>query len=226
MDCSTLPGTAATRAVVTCIANPPFDWHALIAPGIAAFGVVVAIGLAWVNIRNARSIARLKATLDLIEKVESSEHYRKRHETFRSIRTEGRFAALENPGDAQTKAQRYEVVEYLNHYELVALGILNRVLDEGMYRKWMAGPFVRDWNAAAAWIQSERWKLEDNGMWSYRAATFGNYQTMARRWSSKATMLTRETSPPPIAAARAHDGSLGPGDEPLPPTGPNAGSDA
>ena len=227
MDCATVPATAALRAVhITCIVNPPFDWHALIAPGVTGLGVVVAIGLALVNVRTARSIARLKATLDLIEKVESSEHYRKRHETFRAVRIGGGFPALENPTDAAATARRYEIVEYLNHYELVALGILNRVLDAAMYRNWMAGPFVRDWNAAAGWIQNERWKLENDGTWSYRAETFGNYQTVARQWSDEAIVLTRDTSSPPISAARRPDGQLGPGDEPLPPTDADHGSSA
>jgi Domain of unknown function (DUF4760) len=45
--------------------------------------------------------------------------------------------------------------DYINHYELVAIGIRSNILDERMYRTWMEGPFVRDFNSAADFIQSE-----------------------------------------------------------------------
>lgn len=179
-------------------------------------GVFAAIVIALLNIRNTRAIARLKATLDLIEKAESSEHYRTRHESFAAVRRANAFAELDDPADEDARKRRFEIAEHLNHYELVAIGIRRKVLDDDMYRTWMAGPFVRDWNAAAGWIQRERWKLEADGTWIYRDATYANYQAIARAWSPvDAINLTRDTSPPPdIPLSRP----LGPGDEPLPDT--------
>lgn len=158
-----------------------------------------------------RAVARQRATLDLIEKRESTEHYRTLASGFSRIRRANGFEALNNTTTDIAKAERQIVVDYLNHYELISIGILNNILDERIYRTWMRGPFVRDWNAAADWIQRERWKQDEAGNWEYYEQTFENYEKVARRWSPDAIILTRETSPPPSAAEAG-----GPGDEALP----------
>jgi hypothetical protein len=68
---------------------------------------------------------------------------------------------------------------------------------------------VRDWNAAADFIQRERWKVDAAGAWHYRDSIYENYGHIARRWSKETRVLTRETSGPPASPAR-------PGDDPLP----------
>ena len=160
---------------------------------------------------NARRVAREKATLDLIEKVESGEHYRKIVTTFSELRRGRGFAHLSNPTSAEGLEARRCVNDYLNHYELVSIGILSGLLDEGVYRAWMRGPFVRDWNAASEWIQRERWKRLEDGTWEYYGQVFMNYEIMARRWSHEAKALDETTSGPPGDADAG-----GPSDEPLP----------
>ncbi len=76
----------------------------------------------------------------------------------------------------------------------------------------MLGPFVRDWNAAADFVQRERWKWdEEKRKWTYRARLFENYQAVARMWSYEAKNINKNSSPPPEAPS-------GPGDEALPET--------
>ena len=111
--------------------------------------------------------------------------------------------------NAADKPFRKKVFEYLNHYEMISIGMRQGILDEKIYRAWMEGAFVRDWNAAADFIQRERWKIDDAGIWSYRASIYQNYQKMACDWSTEARGLTKESSSPPVTAA-------GPGDDALP----------
>ncbi|MEL6436913.1 MAG: DUF4760 domain-containing protein [Pseudomonadota bacterium] len=101
---------------------------------------------------------------------------------------------------------------YLNHYELVAIGIAKKALDEDYYGAWMKGPLVRDWNAAPEFVQRERWKWDPSAdRWIYRSSVWANYGALARRWSIDAVKLTRDHTPPP-------EEPKGVGDEPFPKT--------
>ena len=75
----------------------------------------------------------------------------------------------------------------------------------------MRAPFVRDWNAAAGFVQRERWRRETDGTWVYNEKIYCNYQKMARRWSRTAFNLTASYGAPPSDADYG-----GPGDDPLP----------
>jgi hypothetical protein len=148
----------------------------------------------------------------MIEKVESTEHYKQVNVTFSSYRRSGGFDSLHNPANEAAKKDRQSVLDYLNNYELVAIGIRAKILDEKFYKKWMLGPFVRDWNAAADFIQRERWKWdEDIRKWKYHSQLFDHYQYLAVKWSKEARVLNRRTSSPPASPE-------GPGDEAYPDT--------
>lgn len=159
---------------------------------------------------NTRRLARRKATLDLIEKVESTDHYRELNRTFSNLRRGRGFAHLSNP-EPEDADDRARVNDYLNHYELVSVGIFQRILDETFYRTWMRAPFVRDWNAAVDFVQRERWRRETDGRWTYNERIFCNYQKMARRWSRDALCPDASYGTPPSDAEHG-----GPGDDPLP----------
>lgn len=182
------------------------SWVTYVTPVLVLLSAIIAI----IGVRNARSVARQKATLDLIEKVESSEHYRARNAVFSRRRTGPGFADLNAPMTDSDREDRSAVVDYLNHYEIVAIGIRSNILDAEFYRRWMVGPFVRDWNAASDWVQRERWKWDAEArLWRYRHQLFENFQWLAIRWSAEARVLTSESSAPPPHSA-------GPGDAALP----------
>ncbi len=161
---------------------------------------------------STRKVARQRATLDLIEKVESGEHYRNIVHTFTELRRGQGFAHLSNPKTPVDKEARRCVNDYMNHYEMVALGIRTGILDEAFYRDWMRGPLVRDWNAAADWVQRERWKRQEDSSWEYYQSIFLEYEHLARKWSNEAVVLSEEYSGPP-----PDDEAGGPSDDPLPP---------
>jgi hypothetical protein len=175
---------------------------------VSAAIAVVSASIAFLGVRNARAVARQKATLDLIEKVESTEHYRTRTSNFTAIKRGKRFGDLVAPVTDADKAARLLLIDYLNHYELIALGIRNNILDAAIYREWMGSAFVGDWNDAADWIQRQRWKRGQDGRWQYDPRAYRNYQHVAQLWSTEARRLDRDSSPEP--------NDTSPGDNPLP----------
>ena len=207
MNCSVAPELAATARTVVCIVQP-FDWRIYIAP----FLILLSAGIAIIAMLMQRKVARQRATLDFIEKVESGDHYRKIVHTFTELRRGKGFAHLTNPQTDDDIDVRRCVNDYMNHYEMVAIGIRTGILDKKFYRDWMRGPFVRDWNAIAAWVQLERWKRLEDGTWKYHGQTFVEYERLARQWSDEAVVLSELSGGPP-SAAQAGEAS----DEPLPP---------
>lgn len=205
MDCSLAPAAGEAVSTLVCIVHAP-DWRIYITPAL----VLVSIFVALLALLNTLNVARRKATLDLIEKVESTDHYRTLNATFSRLRRGRGFGHLANPTEAADAADRALVNDYLNHYELVSVGIARGILDETFYKSWMRGPFVRDWNAATDFVQSERWRRDDDGQWRYHPQIFCNYQRMACRWSREARRLDRSSSDPPAG------NEFGPGNDPLP----------
>lgn len=198
---------AGARTVIICLPSGPSWWTilpALITPIIGC----LALYFAWQNIRNARDLARNKATLDLIEKKESTEHYRAINDIFSTLRLGKGFTHLNDPQTDPERKERQAVIDYLNHYEMVAIGIRDELLDAQLYRAWMEGAFVRDWNAAAQWVQRERWKYEKDRGWTYRASILQNYQDAACQWSQEAIRLNDTTSGPPVEPAGTSDEAL------------------
>jgi Domain of unknown function (DUF4760) len=185
------------------IPNQP-HWSVFIAPAIASIAAFVA----WRAFKGARLIAKQKATLDLIEKRESTEHYRQIIDRFSTLRKNRGFDHLNAPVHSDV-ADRRMMIDYLNHYELVSIGIRQDILDSKIYRAWIEGSFVRDWNAVADWVQRERWKQDDDGSWRYRGSIYANYQHVACLWSPEAVRLSADSSPPPVTASGA-------GDDPFP----------
>lgn len=172
----------------------------------------VSASAALYNIRIARRNFREKETLNLIEKAESHTEYQKIRQTFSRHRVEGTLTALNDPKSDAEKTDRQAVLDYLNHYELVALSIRRGVLDSRFYRSWMGGPVVRDWNAAAAFIKRERYKWDPVARrWRYYPRTFSNLEWLVRRWSpqAKRPQLVLVTQDLP-------ERSSAPGDTPLP----------
>lgn len=193
--------------VTLCVARQTFDWHNYITPAVALVSALVALGA----LLSARALARQKATIDLIEKVESTQHYRDINAAFSAVRRSADGFAKAAGDTPEAIALRKQINDYLNHYELIALGIRRKVLDGAFYRAWMGGAFVRDWNAACDWIEQERWRQQPDGSWSYRKAIFQHYEHVACRWSKEAIRLSRRERQPPIAHVPE---ALG--DEPLP----------
>ena len=136
--------------------------------------------------------------------------YKRSHETFRRYRQLGDFSALHDPHNEKFLNDRKDVLAFLNHYELVAIGIATGTLDREFYQRWMRGPLVRDWNDAADFIQRERWKFSrERGEWVYYDKVFENFGWLALFWDSQAVRLTKSYSQHPEAPKGSSDRHYG-----------------
>jgi hypothetical protein len=184
------------------------EWQPLLA-FVTPVLVLVSAGIAWRAISKNQDVNRRRATIDLIEKSESSEHYRSILKTFRTHfpddQTAEQLAPLISPSNTTEKQLRRECQQFLNHYELVSIGVLGGSLHEKTYRNWMMTVFIRDWNRAANYIQRDRWKYdEDAKKWLYEKRSYEGFERLAIKWARKCglkvTAISQKTSGPPEKA--------------------------
>lgn len=199
--------TGAAQTVIVCAAPASFSW---VTPCILIFSVCVAI----VGIITNRRTASHRATLDFIERFETSDHYRAMRAQFSYYRRNGRMTQLRAPVEQTDRDARTAITDYLNHYEIVAISIGKGALDYRMYSEWMRGIVLRDWLAARTFVQNERWKWHPPaegvpGRWAYYSRTYRHFEGLARRMDPSIPALTPDSFPPPDAPDDI-------GDEPLP----------
>ena len=166
-----MPDHAQIAAQAT--AAQEFWW---VPPLVVAIGVVVAI----LAIEANRRIARMRATLDLIERTESSEHYRDIRRAFRILIDDPSEDTLHRLADAKNDSDRatgQKIYTYLNHYELVAIGCNAGILDEDYYAVWMRSTLVRDWEGARRFIEICRDRPNRKN-----PSAFINFENMAKRF--------------------------------------------
>lgn len=154
---------------------------------------------------------REKATLDLIEKRESTDYYISKTRVFSRLRTGIGFDHLHAPMTEGDIGDRQSVIGYLNHYELVALGILRGVLDNDFYFQWMGTSFVREWKAAEEFIWRMRFNRnrKETG-WTYNEKVYEHFEKVACSWDPTLKPLIDRGWPWPL------DEEAGPADAPIP----------
>jgi hypothetical protein len=126
----------------------------LFTAGAAVTGAFLAYAAIWWN----RRMARLKATLDLIEGAESKEYYQARYAAYREYRRAdaAERERIADPAERAWDELRARCQDFLNHYELVAIACRKGLIDEEFYRDWMGPTLVRDWNEAGALVRAAR----------------------------------------------------------------------
>jgi len=137
------------------VAPLPFWW---VQPAVVSAGIIVTLCVAAATILTNRRIARIKATLDMIEATESKEYYQKLYATYRRYRTNPSFRneVLSATEEGEVLKSLHACWDYLNHYELVAIGFRKGILDEEFYRRWMGYAVVRDFAEGTALIRKAR----------------------------------------------------------------------
>ncbi|MEO1641561.1 MAG: DUF4760 domain-containing protein [Pseudomonadota bacterium] len=164
----------------------------LVVPLVAS---VVSAVTAWLVsrrvIRANQAIARKRATLDLIERSESTDFYLSVYSTFREVLTsEGGFDAITDPKVPILQEQRRKVIAFLNTYELIAIGIEDGILDEELYKKYMRGTVVRHWYGAKPFVEHLRRSTND----SKAPKAFVEFEGLATKWETAAERTDRKSS--------------------------------
>ncbi|MEL6792629.1 MAG: DUF4760 domain-containing protein [Pseudomonadota bacterium] len=177
MNCEVLT-EEAVRTIV-CAASSGSWW---LTPLILTISAATAAYLSVQAIRANRDIARKKASLDLIVQAEATEYFQTLRRAFHSIRNdEAGFEQIFAPTNPEILKQRQAVLSYLNHYELIAMGISDGTLDESVYRNYMRSILVRDWFAAEPFVRHIRAPTPDSGSAVSSAAAFANFEKLAMK---------------------------------------------
>lgn len=145
-----------------------------------------AVMVARTTVKANRITTRKLATLNLIERSESTEYYQERYIAFRDARQDpDGMTALFDPSNPALTGQRRLVLEMLNHYELIASGIKSEILDEAFYKDYMRSTFVRDWKAAKPLVDHIRTPTPDSGADVPATLAFSEFEALATKWEAE-----------------------------------------
>ena len=126
----------------------------------------------------------MRATLDLIERLETQDYYQKRYRTFRKIRLERNgFQRLTTLSTGDQETDRDHCLDYLNVFEIVALGIRKGILDETFFGDAYKPTVIRDWHAAEPLITDMRKSSDPEKTAS--DDYFQQLQWLVTRWESR-----------------------------------------
>lgn len=134
---------------------------ALVAAAIIAWRQLVAISvqitdarqMAANQITTARDNERLAATLRMLIHIQTNAHWLENRKLFVELRDSK--DGLRKHAQEHSK-EAFAIRAMLNQYELISIGIGRGILDETMYRNYYRGTVVKDWMAAAQFIDAER----------------------------------------------------------------------
>lgn len=144
----------------------------LLSAGLAGWGV-------YYSMCRQRDIAKSRATLDVILKSESDEHYTRIYKTFTSERKrKGGLAVLLDGTTESDKKCLNEVLDFINHYELIAVSISKGILDEQFYKHWMRTSYVEHYEDSREMINAIRQKQEKDTYFEY-------FEALADRWRAE-----------------------------------------
>lgn len=131
-----------------------------VAPAIGAIIAAVSVTVAFLAFLHTRKAVRRRATLDMVMRTlmdrDVQEEYRKFRDLIRRHQDQDddfnmtKLAAAEAVGDTT----RNTVLQQLNIYELMALGIHRKLFDEALYKRWYHNQFMMDYEGVQDLIEA------------------------------------------------------------------------
>jgi len=122
-----------------------------------------------------RGIARRRATLDFIVLQQTNTALTEQRREFVELREKGN---LEQWATKANLASREATVirAVLNTYELVAIGIVEKTMDEDLYKRWYRTSVVEDWMTVKAFV----------GVYqrAHNPKLFCEFEALARKWAT------------------------------------------
>jgi hypothetical protein len=156
--------------------------HQIAQPTATVCVGLIATVFAWAAVATNRWSARMRATLDLLERLETTEHHLKRYRTFRQVRLEknGIHRVIQmSRGEVET--ERDLCIDFLNTYEFISLAIRKGILDENYFRQAYEPTLIRDWDAAKPLIEDAR-QPADPHAGGGDPAYYEHFQWLVTRW--------------------------------------------
>lgn len=125
------------------------------APTIGAIIAAISVTVAYMAYRSTRKATRRRATLDMVMKTLMDNDVQAEYRKFRDLirrhqdqEDEFNMATLANV-DSVGNNDRNTVLQQLNIYELMALGIRRKLFDEALYKRWYHNQFMMDYEGVS-----------------------------------------------------------------------------
>jgi hypothetical protein len=128
------------------------------APAAGAIIAMISVSIAGVAFLYTRRANRRRATLDMVMKTLLDEGAQKQYRKFRDIvrkdkNADDSFKIISLTEEDQLDSEdRKTVLQQLNVYELMALGIRRKLFDEALYKRWYHNQFMTDYEGASDFI--------------------------------------------------------------------------
>lgn len=158
-------------------------WHTY-GSDIQNGAVVVSAIAAFAIIRDARSTARRRGTMDLILHQESDAELVEARDAFNVLKNGvikiSSFGTTENRNSKEAVNLR----KVLNIHELTAVAIQEGVIDECVYRRWFNATYIADYDATKDYITAVRSNFS-------KPAAYKEFEETAIRWRGDVSWYTK-----------------------------------
>ena len=132
---------------------------------------------AFLLILHSKKVSCRRATLDLILTEETNPTSMSARREFILLRDGGDLVNWATAANAGT-TQAITIRAALNRYELVAIGLNNKIVDEDLYKEWCRSTFVKDWIACKPFVTQLRATTHNNKY-------FCECEKLATKWANQ-----------------------------------------
>ena len=150
---------------MTALASIITSYGSLLVAGAIIFSALVGGGIAIWAILAQKATARKRLALETLINAEEKTYYQENRKIFLEVRnsTEGfselvRVLKHEQTSNAAIQRQIAGVNYFLNHYEIICVGIHKGIIDERICESWMRSAIIRHWEEAEEFISAVREK--------------------------------------------------------------------
>ena len=102
-------------------------------------------------------LAARRATLEFISNLEiHSSEWSECSDAFKRWKDQGDLRPIINPETDTERRDAVRVIELLNHFEIVAVGIEHKIIDSKLYKEWFRDTYVQYWRVAQPLVEKLR----------------------------------------------------------------------
>lgn len=143
---------------------------------ITGGAVIVSAFTAILVLQVNRSIARRRATLDLILHIESDGDIIKARKIMIDVKKDPQGSRIWGTAEKRDSDEANAIRTVLNINEIVAVSIAEGVIDERVYRRWFRSAFVDDYRSMEGYVRGVRefWR---------NPSIYVEVQMLAERWA-------------------------------------------
>ena len=176
-------GDGATQADTIPLGD--WDWLLGLEPAHAIIlSSTVAIIIALFSMSTQKKISRQKETIDSIIRIQMEPEYITVTQTFMRLRAEESMIDILHSEKRRDTEDRYALIVFLNHYELLCIAMRKGVIDEKLFCLYHRGVLIHHWHDAREYIKAARIKTENE-------KAYNHFETFATYWENDKYVTTR-----------------------------------